>query len=347
MARESLPIGFHVSREWGRSRATLAQHLEAAHAAAAAGEIRTRSHVPTQLGAAQVFLFQPRKPIPTVTPEQAREFAETATRLGIRTLSHSSYIANPWSGKPLPSALARAEQRIAAAAGCEGVVVHLGRPGPETVVPILHDLIYPPVVDNVTYSKDTHADRHAISEKLKSEGRAFDFAPGFPVGNCRILLEPSGHVSEAKSVYHTPGQLGELLRRIREGPDPQLRRVGLCVDTAHLWANGVDIAGCDSADAWVAGFEEVLDEHAAGERGVYDRTVLALHINDSLAARGSGKDAHASLLTGTIWGGRTIRESGLSAFLGLAARRDAIAILERKPAEELAGDLNVVASWAS
>jgi deoxyribonuclease IV len=69
-----------------------------------------------------------------------------------------------------------------------------------------------------------------------------------------------------------------------------LRRLGFCLDTAHLWGAGY---GLDSAD----GLDELLaevDTHLGRER------VVMLHLNDSRTTRGSRLDRHEHIGAGLI-----------------------------------------------
>ena len=312
-------IGFHIRGDWAApatdAAASLADHVAAAQAASA--------KYPGQDGApataAQVFLFGARSGRPDVTPAAAAALG-AMTGPTLRILSHCSYLAAPWQGKPFPAALIRAERRVAAVAGCEGVVVHLGRPDAKATCRVLPEL---------------------LARRPSRIARGFDPEGKLP----RVLLEPSGHIREESSHYHTPGHLEELLRRIREGADPPLRQTGLCIDTAHLWSNGVDISGREAAAAWTGAFSEALDAHAVGERGGWDPTCLALHLNDSGDERGGGRDRHAPLCEGSIWSGqrRSLDRSGLLPFLQLADERDSVVILERHPREAIVRDFGVLA----
>jgi len=415
-------VGFHVGRDWAPGkRPSLSEHLRVAAQTAGAGRIGGVAHPPTRLRSAQVFLFQPKKPVPTVDAAEAAEFKATAAELGLRTISHSCYLAAPWKGRPFADALIRAERRVAAAAGCEGLVVHLGTQDPAAVCGVLPRLIGTrryrasaapdaptvelpvdggdgtpaPVVEFRSGAGAVSLRQAPVSIKgggagvcltyaaadAAATGGGLDLASGFhrmaelPVvegrrqARPRILLEPSGHVKPENSHYHDPAQLGELLRRIREGPDPPLSETGLCVDTAHLWANGVDISSAGDAEAWVAAFQEEVDTHMVGARGAFDPSSLALHLNDSEDVLGGAQDKHAGLLKGNLWGryasegsrsGQSpygagvpraagtpapgVADSGLPAFVRLAEERGSILILERKPNALLGGDLAVLAS---
>ena len=67
-------------------------------------------------------------------------------------------------------------------------------------------------------------------------------------------------------------------------------RVGLCLDTAHLWGAGHDVATTDGVDA-------LVDELAA--RIGLERLAM-VHLNDSKAGRGSRLDRHEHLGAGEM-----------------------------------------------
>jgi deoxyribonuclease IV len=67
-------------------------------------------------------------------------------------------------------------------------------------------------------------------------------------------------------------------------------RLGLCLDSCHLFASGYDVTDEAALDALLADVD--------GRVGL-DR-VRALHINDSQAALGSNRDRHANLLDGLM-----------------------------------------------
>lgn len=67
-------------------------------------------------------------------------------------------------------------------------------------------------------------------------------------------------------------------------------RLGICLDTAHLWGAGVDIGEPEGVDALVDEVEARLG---------LARLVM-VHLNDSKAALGSHADRHQHLGAGTI-----------------------------------------------
>lgn len=67
-------------------------------------------------------------------------------------------------------------------------------------------------------------------------------------------------------------------------------RLGVCLDSAHLYASGTDVGDPAALDAAL----EELDRRIGLDR------LRALHVNDSAAALGSNRDRHASIGEGLI-----------------------------------------------
>ena len=74
-------------------------------------------------------------------------------------------------------------------------------------------------------------------------------------------------------------------------------RLGLCLDTAHLWGAGHDVATAEGVDALV----EALAAGIGLER------LVMIHLNDSKATRGSRLDRHEHLGAGEMGDGRRPR----------------------------------------
>jgi deoxyribonuclease-4 len=88
-------------------------------------------------------------------------------------------------------------------------------------------------------------------------------------------------------------------------------RLGLCLDSCHWWASGVDVTDTDA-------LENALDDLDA--RIGLDR-IRVLHVNDSQTALGSNRDRHEVIGNGVIAG-------GLATFLGHPAFKGLPAITE-------------------
>jgi deoxyribonuclease-4 len=68
------------------------------------------------------------------------------------------------------------------------------------------------------------------------------------------------------------------------------QRLGLCLDTCHLWVSGVDVTKRSVVDATVA----EVDERIGLDR------LRALHVNDADAPLGSNRDRHVSIGDGVL-----------------------------------------------
>jgi len=79
-------------------------------------------------------------------------------------------------------------------------------------------------------------------------------------------------------------------------------RLGLCLDSCHLYASGYDVTDPKAVDALVRD----LDARVGIDR------VRALHVNDSATPLGSNRDRHANILNGEMG-------EGLGAFLAQPA----------------------------
>lgn len=102
-------------------------------------------------------------------------------------------------------------------------------------------------------------------------------------GRCVLALE-----STAGSGTSIGGRFEELEALIARVPQPHQSRVGVCVDTCHLYAAGYDLVN-DFDGVW-RHFDDVLG------RG----RLRAMHLNDSKAPLGSRVDRHALIAEGAL-----------------------------------------------
>jgi deoxyribonuclease IV len=125
------------------------------------------------------------------------------------------------------------------------------------------------------------------------------------VADCPILIE---------NAAGSGGTVGRSFEEIRflidacNGDD----RLGLCVDTQHLWASGFDFST-------IAGTERLIEEI---EFSVGMSRLRAFHLNDSKIELGGNRDRHANIGEGTIG------TKGLAALVGHPRIRDLPLILE-------------------
>jgi len=102
-------------------------------------------------------------------------------------------------------------------------------------------------------------------------------------GRVRIALENTAGAGHA--IGNRLPELGELLRRAAR---PE--RLGVCIDTCHLFAAGYDIR---TRPGWNAVVAELVAE-------VELRRLLAFHLNDARAGVGSGLDRHEHIGQGFL-----------------------------------------------
>lgn len=226
----------------------------------------------------QIFVGNPRAwAPPPIRQELAEEFREWRDASAIGPMFvHSSYLVNIAS--PNPEFLARSvelagsELRAAADLGADGLVVHAGAGG--------------------------RSERAAAVQRAAASAQAIAGVENGPP----VLLELTA--GGAGTVASTIPQAAELLDAAAGHP-----RLGLCLDTCHLFAAGY---GLDEAE----GVTELLAELRS--HGLADRLRL-IHANDARDARGSRRDRHADPGRGRIGEPGLARLLGHPSLQGLAA----------------------------
>jgi deoxyribonuclease-4 len=106
-----------------------------------------------------------------------------------------------------------------------------------------------------------------------------------------LLLENSA--GAGGTLGRSVDELAVLYERLGRHP-----RLGLCLDSCHLWVSGVDVTDRGALDALVAD----VDGRIGLER------LRCLHVNDAQAGLGSNRDRHANVGEGELG-------EGLGAFL--------------------------------
>jgi len=199
------------------------------------------------------------------------------------TYCHATYLINLASPDPKLAAKSRAclsaNLSTAEGMGAEGLVLHIGSHRGSGF-----DTALPGVVD-------------ALIEALDSVERS--------VAPCPILLE------NAAGAGDTVGRSFEELAEVIEaaGGDD---RLGVCLDTQHLWASGIPFATVETADQLVS-----LVSHTVGLG-----RLRCIHLNDSKVEFGANRDRHENIGDGTIG------SDGLAALLGHPDLQGLPAILE-------------------
>jgi deoxyribonuclease-4 len=119
-----------------------------------------------------------------------------------------------------------------------------------------------------------------------------------------LLLENSA--GAGGTIGRSVDELAVIVDRLGRHP-----RLGLCLDSCHLWVSGLDVTDDAAVDALVA---EVDDRIGLGR-------LRALHVNDAQAPLGSNRDRHANI-------GEGLLGEGLGAFLSHPRLQALPAVLE-------------------
>jgi deoxyribonuclease IV len=115
-------------------------------------------------------------------------------------------------------------------------------------------------------------------------------------------------------------ELTALFERLERHP-----RLGVCLDSCHLWVSGYDVTDRDALDRLV----EQLDRDIGLDR------LRCLHVNDATDGLGSNRDRHANILEGRL-GER------LGVFLGHPAFQGLPALLEVPGADDHGPDADEI-----
>lgn len=128
------------------------------------------------------------------------------------------------------------------------------------------------------------AGKQAVEDALKRVASALDHVhrKGAHLQS-QVLLETTA--GQGTTLGRTFSELGEIIDRVNE---PQ--RLGVCVDTCHVFAAGYDIRNPQ-------GYARMMSE---AESAVGLERIRCWHLNDSLGALGSCKDRHAHIGLGEL-----------------------------------------------
>lgn len=256
--------------------------LFGAHVSAAGGVSQAIDRVEEIGGdAVQVFTQSPRMWRPTAhAPEEVERFRRRREEAGVRAvLCHALYLVNLASRdeeirtKSLASLSATME--TAQAIGAEAVVFHVG--------------------SHLGYGFDEALDvvEPALRELLELTTDA-------------LWLCMENTAGAGGTIGRSSDELAALCEALDRHP-----RLGICIDSCHWWASGVDIASPEVLDAAIA----ELDTRIGLER------VRGLHVNDAAVSLGSNRDRHERVGKGLIG-------SGLATFVGHPAFQGLPAVTE-------------------
>jgi len=239
--------------------------------------------------AIQIFNQSPRMWRPTVyRGEDVAAFREAMRASPVdAVLIHAVYLLNCASDDPDIRAKSLASLthslRVGAEIGCSGVVLHPG-------------------------SAKTGDVASAIARAGETIREALADSEGCPL-----------HLENTAGAGGTLGRSIEELAQLIEASGGD-RRLGLCLDSCHLFASGYDIRTVAGMDATVAEIAAKVGLERLG----------SLHLNDSQTALGSNRDRHANVGEGELG------EDGCAAFLSAPAL-DGLACVLETPGEDRSG----------
>lgn len=266
-----------VGIEQGRSNMRIGAHVSSA------GGCHTVFPRATDIGAEaiQLFISAPQQwRAPNISAEQEQAFTAGRAEAGIPTYFHGVYLMNFASqdeailGKSVESL--KEYLLWADRLGAEGTIFHVGShlgAGFEAVLPQICRL---------------------LRETLEA-------APG----RSRLIMETNA--GQGACVGRTFAELGSIVRGLDNDP-----RVGICIDTCHVFAMGYDIATREGCEITMQEFDRELG---------LDRLV-AVHANDSKMPLGGVRDRHENIGDGHIG------LEGFRSLMGHAAFRDVPFLLE-------------------
>jgi deoxyribonuclease IV len=211
--------------------------------------------------AIQIFAGSPRTWKPQLYGEaDAARFREKRAASAVRfVVIHTIYLINLATARPdfyeksvtaLVGAVTAAEQL-----GCEAIVTHVGSHGGDG------------------FEAGLVRVRDALSAALDEVGDS-------PV---RVLLENTAGAGGTMGVSFD--ELAAMIDAVDGDP-----RVGICLDTAHLFEAGFDLRTRDGID----GALEALGAACGAER------LVMLHLNDSRTPLGSNRDRHENIGLGEL-----------------------------------------------
>jgi endonuclease IV len=261
-----------------------AESLQAAYKQAAKFGIKLQT--------AQIFVMGPRNRhinIDAIAATNIAKFVDdTRQKHPFNLFVHATYLDNLWGKANGVPHFVRQQLKLCDDIHAAGFVLHIANKAPQEIAA-------------------------AIPQLLKD-------APATP-----LFLEIDSYAPETNS-YESHANLLALrkeLERVDESKQDDtsiLDRVGICIDTAHLWAGGVNLSTYDAAADWIKKYEDIGFK------------LTMIHLNDQIWGLGRGKDEHAPLAYGIMWEmyRDSPRLSGLAAFVDYAARGDVPVVLERK-----------------
>jgi deoxyribonuclease-4 len=243
----------------------------------------------------QVFTQSPRTWRPTNhDPASFERFRERRAEVGLHgVLCHALYLCNFAAPNDeiyeKSVAALRNTMQVACAIGADAVVVHVG-------------------------SHLGSGFEHGLERVVPAMQQVLELS----TDETWLLMENSA--GAGGTIGRSIDELAAIYERLDGHP-----RLGLCLDSCHLYVSGIDVTDPAQLDA-------LLDEV---ESSIGLERLRALHVNDSAAPLGSNRDRHANI-------GEGLLGEELGVFLGNPRLQGLPAVLETAGPEKRGPDANEV-----
>jgi deoxyribonuclease-4 len=237
--------------------------------------------------AVQLFTQSPRAwRTPAPDQEAYERFRERRAELGMASVScHAIYLVNLAAPNDevyeKSIAVLRSTMEIAGAIEAEGVVFHVG-------------------------SHLGSGFEHGLERVVPALEQVLELSSE----RTWLLMENSA--GAGGTIGRSIEELATIYERLDRHP-----RLGVCLDSCHLYVSGVDVTDREALDALL----DELDDAVGLDR------LRLLHVNDSKSALGSNSDRHDNI-------GDGLMGEGLGVFLGHPKLQDLPAILEVPGADD-------------
>lgn len=256
---------------------------------------------------AQIFVTGPKTFKETLAAEEKAAIRRVVEQRDCKLVIHGAYVDRPWGNIPGAVHNVKQELRIGAEIGATGVIVHLSA-------------------------------GCGVDAEFR---RALTSISDIELETPQTLWLEIHAAKSSDFTYETPAKISNLFRRIETyGLNNPVLNIGLCIDTAHLFACGTSLETLESARDWMQAIEAVQYRGAPLK--------LMMHLNDSASTFASGIDKHAPLACGNIWsayhpatGRLPFERSGLAYLLEYCDSKSIVTILERDD-HELHKDLKLI-----
>jgi endonuclease IV len=207
---------------------------------------------------------------------------------GINVYVHSAYPTNPWKGDAESMDMTIEQFVSSHLINSKGVVLHIPKLNPDDVVKPIPELVV------------------KLKKAKIMEGQ-------------KVILEMKAVKTHPTMSYETPEKINRLVRKL-ESVGLKHTEVGICIDTAHIYAGKAQITTYQEAENYCNLIEK-------------PEWICLLHLNgNEYDAKKRAGDKHAIPLNNydMIWKSLSYKESGCKAFIQYAHKLNIDIILEVK-----------------